>query len=135
MTAPVLEAVDVTKHFPVRGLLKRGGGRVVHAVDNVSLKLYAGRITALVGESGSGKSTLARLLAQLYPVTSGEIRLHGRPVQATRGKAFREHVSRVQLILQDPFASFNPVASIASTLRAARCPSTTPARPTTSSWP
>ncbi|GAA3440379.1 ABC transporter ATP-binding protein [Kutzneria kofuensis] len=119
MTAPVLEAVDVTKHFPVRGLLKRGGGRVVHAVDNVSLKLYAGRITALVGESGSGKSTLARLLAQLYPVTSGEIRLHGRPVQATRGKAFREHVSRVQLILQDPFASFNPVASIASTLRRA----------------
>src|SRR3954468_24961282 len=96
---PVLEAVDVTKDFPARGLVKRGGSRVVHAVDNVSLKLYAGRITALVGESGSGKSTLARLLAQLYPVTSGEIRLHGNPVRATRGKAFREHVSRVQLIL------------------------------------
>jgi peptide/nickel transport system ATP-binding protein len=119
MTAPVLEAVDVTKHFPVRGLRRHGGGRVVHAVENVSLKLYAGRITALVGESGSGKSTLARLLAQLYPVTSGEIRLHGQAVHATRGKAFREHVSKVQLILQDPFASFNPVASIASTLRRA----------------
>jgi peptide/nickel transport system ATP-binding protein len=116
---PVLEAVDVTKHFPVRGLRRGAGKRVVHAVENVSLKLYAGRITALVGESGSGKSTLARLLAQLYPLTGGEIRLHGTPVHAARGRAFREHVSKVQLILQDPFASFNPVATISSTLKRA----------------
>jgi peptide/nickel transport system ATP-binding protein len=118
MTEPVLEAVNVTKHFPVRGM-HRGGRRVVHAVENVSLRLYAGRITALVGESGSGKSTLARLLAQLYPLTGGEVRLHGKPVRAVRGKAFRDHVSKVQLILQDPFASFNPVATIASTLQRA----------------
>lgn len=115
---PVLEAVHLTKHFPVRGL-RGGGNRVVHAVEDVSLGLYAGRITALVGESGSGKSTLARLLAQLYPPTSGEVRLHGAPVRARRGRAFREHVGRVQLILQDPFASFNPVATIESTLRRA----------------
>jgi peptide/nickel transport system ATP-binding protein len=118
---PVLEAVHVTKHFPVRGGLRRGSGgkRVVHAVDDVSLELYAGRITALVGESGSGKSTLARLLAQLYPLTGGEVRLHGAPVRAMRGRAFREHVRQVQLILQDPFAAFNPVATIAGTLRRA----------------
>jgi len=118
---PVLEAVHVTKHFPVRGGLRRGSGarRVVHAVDDVSLSLYAGRITALVGESGSGKSTLARLLAQLHPLTSGEVRLHGAAVQAMRGRAFREHVRTVQLILQDPFAAFNPVATIAGTLKRA----------------
>jgi peptide/nickel transport system ATP-binding protein len=118
---PVLEAVNVTKHFPARGGLRRRGGakRVVHAVDNVSLRLYAGRITALVGESGSGKSTLARLLAQLYPLTGGEVRLHGVPVGTPRGQAFREHVSKVQLILQDPFGSFNPVATIAGTLKRA----------------
>ncbi|WP_405578877.1 ABC transporter ATP-binding protein [Streptomyces sp. NBC_01190] len=115
---PVLQAVHVTKHFAVRGGLPRRGAtkRVVHAVEDVSLDLYAGRITALVGESGSGKSTLARLLAQLHPLTGGEIRLHGKPVRALRGKAFREHVRTVQLILQDPFSSFNPVASIAGTL-------------------
>jgi peptide/nickel transport system ATP-binding protein len=117
---PVLEAVNVTKHFPVLGArLRRGAPRVVHAVDNVSLSLYAGRITALVGESGSGKSTLARLLAQLYPLTSGEVRLHGVAVHAVRGRAFRDHARKVQLILQDPFASFNPVATIASTLKRA----------------
>jgi peptide/nickel transport system ATP-binding protein len=114
---PVLEAVNVTKHFPARGgRLRRGGPRVVHAVDNVSLKLYAGRITALVGESGSGKSTLARLLAQLHPLTGGQVRVHGVAVQATRGRAFREHTRKVQLILQDPFGSLNPVATIAGTL-------------------
>ncbi|MFG1807790.1 ABC transporter ATP-binding protein [Streptomyces sp. NPDC049040] len=119
--APVLEAVNVTKHFPVRGgRLRRGGTtRVVHAVENVSLSLYAGQITALVGESGSGKSTLARLLAQLHPLTGGEVRLHGVAVRSLRGRAFREHVRQVQLILQDPFASFNPVATIASTLKRA----------------
>jgi peptide/nickel transport system ATP-binding protein len=117
---PVLEAVGITKHFPARGgakLRRRGDApRVVHAVDDVSLKLYAGRITALVGESGSGKSTLARLLAQLYPLTGGEVRVHGVAVRATRGRAFREHAQKVQLILQDPYGSFNPVASIAGTL-------------------
>jgi peptide/nickel transport system ATP-binding protein len=120
-TQPVLEAVHVTKHFPVRGGLPRRGAtrKVVHAVEDVSLSLYAGRITALVGESGSGKSTLARLLAQLYPLTGGEVRLHGKPVEAMRGRAFRDHVRKVQLILQDPFASFNPVATIAGTLKRA----------------
>jgi peptide/nickel transport system ATP-binding protein len=73
----------------------------------------------LVGESGSGKSTLARLLAQLYPLTDGEILYDGKPVVATKGTAFREHVSKVQLILQDPFGSFNPVSTIAKTLRRA----------------
>ncbi len=117
---PVLEALHVTKHFPVRGVPRPGAPkRVVHAVDDVSLRLYAGRITALVGESGSGKSTLARLLAQLHPLTSGTVKLHGVPAQALRGRAFRAHVRKVQLILQDPFASFNPVASIAGTLRRA----------------
>jgi len=117
---PVLEAVNVTKHFPVHGIrVGRGTQRVVHAVDNVSLRLYAGRITALVGESGSGKSTLARLLAQLHPLTSGELRLHGVATRATRGRAFREYARKVQLILQDPFSSLNPVATIAKTLHRA----------------
>lgn len=117
-TVPILEAVGVTKHFAARGSVFRRGkqGKVVHAVESVSLKLYPGYITALVGESGSGKSTLARLIAQLYPLTGGEIRYRGEAVAATSGKAFRDYVGKVQLILQDPFGSFNPVALIAKTL-------------------
>ncbi|MGY1453604.1 ABC transporter ATP-binding protein [Streptomyces sp. SS8] len=111
----VLEAEGVSKHFPVRRgarALLGGERRAVHAVDDVSLRLRRGSVTALVGESGSGKSTVARLLAQLYPATAGEIRLDGRPVRAGRGQAFRAYCRHVQLIFQDPFASLNPVHTV-----------------------
>ncbi|MDX5459075.1 ABC transporter ATP-binding protein [Micromonospora tulbaghiae] len=111
----VLEAVGLTKHFPVRRRLRDLLSRtpaVVHAVDDVSIALRRGRVTALVGESGSGKSTVARLLAQLYPRTGGDIRLHGRSTRVRGGRRFRAYVRRVQLILQDPFASLNPVHTV-----------------------
>ncbi|MFJ1822537.1 ABC transporter ATP-binding protein [Streptomyces sp. NPDC088139] len=111
----VLEARSVTKHFPVRRTgrdLVAGRRRTVHAVDDVSLELRRGTVTALVGESGSGKSTVARLLARLHPLTGGEIRLDGAAVKAGRGRSFRAYVRRVQLIFQDPFASLNPVHTV-----------------------
>ncbi|GAA2415777.1 ABC transporter ATP-binding protein [Streptomyces glaucosporus] len=111
----VLEARGVSKHFPVRRgprSLLGGPRRAVHAVDDVSLRLRRGSVTALVGESGSGKSTVARLLAQLYPLTSGEILLDGRPARAGRGRAFRAYCRHVQMVFQDPFASLNPVHTV-----------------------
>jgi len=106
---PVLAAVRLTKHFPVRGLRTKG---VVHAVDGVDLELHAGRVLALVGESGSGKSTVARLLARLYTQTDGQVLLHGEPVTARKGRAFRAYCRRAQMIFQDPFASLNPVHTV-----------------------
>ncbi|MFJ8579833.1 ABC transporter ATP-binding protein [Micromonospora sp. NPDC093277] len=111
----VLEAVSLTKHFPVRKRLRDLVSRTpaaVHAVDDVSFALRRGQVTALVGESGSGKSTVARLLAQLYRRTAGDIRLHGGSSRVRGGRAFRSYVRRVQLILQDPFASLNPVHTV-----------------------
>lgn len=115
MSTPVLAAVNVSKHFPVHGVRRRGG-RAVRAVDDVSLALYPGRITALVGESGCGKSTLARMLAGSHPPTSGELRFGDTVVTRLRGRTLRAYVRKVQLILQDPYGSFNPVAKIAGTL-------------------
>jgi peptide/nickel transport system ATP-binding protein len=111
----VLEAVGLTKHFPVRrGLRDLISNRreAVHAVDDVHLALRRGHVTALVGESGSGKSTVARLLAQLYPRTAGDIRLHGVSTTVKGGRHFRRYAARVQMIFQDPFASLNPVHTI-----------------------
>lgn len=103
--APLLAARNLTKHFPVKG----AGSRVVHAVDSVDIELHAGEVVALVGESGSGKSTIARLLAKLMPHTSGDILLEGTAVTARFGRRFRNYCRRVQMILQDPFASLNPI--------------------------
>lgn len=111
----VLEAKGLTKHFAVRrgvrDLLTREKISV-HAVDDVTVTLRRGRVTALVGESGSGKSTVARLLAQLYKRTSGDIRLHGESVDVKGGRPFRRYVRQVQMIFQDPFASLNPVHTV-----------------------
>ncbi|MFL6113762.1 MAG: ABC transporter ATP-binding protein [Catenulispora sp.] len=111
----VLEAVGLTKHFPVRRTtrdLVRRTRNAVHAVDDVHLTLRRGQVVALVGESGSGKSTVARLLAQLYPRTGGDIRLHGESTRVKGGRQFRGYARRVQMIFQDPFASLNPVHTI-----------------------
>jgi peptide/nickel transport system ATP-binding protein len=97
------------KHFPVRGFRSHD---VVHAVDDVDIDLYRGRVVALVGESGSGKSTIARLLAQLMPVTGGQILLHGEDASVKGRRAFRRYVSRVQMIFQDPFGSLNPIHTV-----------------------
>ncbi len=109
----VLEAIGLTKHFPLSGVRAKGA---VHAVDGIDLALRAGQVVALVGESGSGKSTVARVLARLYTQTDGQILLHGEEVTARRGKAFRRYARRVQMIFQDPFASLNPVHTVRYTL-------------------
>jgi peptide/nickel transport system ATP-binding protein len=112
--APILEARDITRHFPVTGATRtRGRKRQLHAVDDVTFSLRPGSITALVGESGSGKSTVARLLAGVYPLTGGDIRFHGESLPRRPGrKQLHAYRSQVQMIFQDPFSSLNPVKSI-----------------------
>ena len=109
----VLEAVGLTKHFPVRRGVRTlfAARRAVHAVEGVDLALRRGRVTAMVGESGSGKSTVARLMAQLVRQSDGRLLLHGQPVRA-RGRRFRAYCRRVQMVFQDPFASLNPVHTV-----------------------
>ncbi|SFW26860.1 ABC transporter ATP-binding protein [Nitrosovibrio sp. Nv17] len=53
---------------------------VVHALDNLSLSLVEGDRVGLVGHNGAGKSTLLRVLAGIYPPTSGVIHTNGRVV-------------------------------------------------------
>jgi peptide/nickel transport system ATP-binding protein len=117
---PLLEVRDLTKHFAVHGGPAAGrrrrsrrpaSGLVVHAVDDVSLALPPASVTAVVGESGSGKSTLARMLAGLAMPTSGEVLLDGRPLR--RGQRRRlDYAKAVQMVLQDPFASLNPIHDV-----------------------
>lgn len=106
---PLLEAIDITKHFHVRaGTLRRG---TVHAAENISLNLYPGTVTAVVGESGSGKSTLTRMLARTHNLTSGKLYFDGEEIDLQKA-ASKDYRSSVQLVLQDPFASLNPAHDV-----------------------
>ncbi len=101
----LLEANNLVKEFPVTSGSKKGA---VHAVSDVSLKIYQGETLALVGESGCGKSTLGRLLLRLIELTSGQVIFDGTDIGTLKGKELREFRKQMQIIFQDPYASLNP---------------------------
>src|SRR5204863_412896 len=72
--APVLDVVNLKKHFPVKkGVLRRTVGQV-YAVDDVTFRIGEGETLGLVGESGCGKSTVARTVLRLIEPTAVSIK-------------------------------------------------------------
>jgi len=104
----LLEAQNLTKHFPLRRGLFGSDPGAVRAVDGVSFAIEAGRTLGVVGESGCGKSTTAKLVLKLEEPTSGEIRFEGRALQKLDASELRQYRRSVQAVFQDPFASLNP---------------------------
>ena len=101
---------------------QRGGGRL-RAVDGLSFALEPGQTLALVGESGSGKSTVVRTLSRFVKPSSGRIVLggEGQDADGARGRGRRTerraYHKTLQLVFQDPFASLNPMHTVAHHLR------------------
>lgn len=104
----LLEVVDLKKHFDLDGGLLASGGRVVLAVDGVSLHLDAGETLGIVGESGCGKSTLGRAILKLTEPTAGTVLLDGRDITHLTRAQMRPYRQRMQIIFQDPYSSLNP---------------------------
>ena len=100
--APMLQVSGLKKHYPV------DGGRVLRAVDGVSLSVPRGQTLSLVGESGCGKSTTGKCLIRLTDPTEGRILLEGQDLAAMNGDPLRAMRRRMQFIFQDPFSSMNP---------------------------
>jgi len=73
----------------------RGGEEVLHGI---SFTAQPGQMIALVGSSGAGKSTTASLLARLYDVDSGAVRLNGVDV---RDATFASLKDTVGMVTQD----------------------------------
>lgn len=117
MHEPVVEANGLTKHFAGRqGILERIFGReqMVHAVDDVNLRIYKGEILGLVGESGSGKTTVGAMIVRILEPTSGIIHFNGRLIQEIPR---RDYCRKVQIIFQDPYSSLDPRMSVRSIIR------------------
>jgi peptide/nickel transport system ATP-binding protein len=113
----LMRLARVDKYFPVPpdalGRLRAwfgggGGGRVVHAVEDVSLTIEKGEVLGLVGESGCGKSTLARIVAGIHPVTRGTVSYKGSPVLGGAHSKSAKLTTGIQMVFQDPYASLNP---------------------------
>jgi ATP-binding cassette, subfamily B, bacterial len=68
------------------------------ALDSINLELKPGSSLALVGENGSGKTTLTKLIAGLYPIEQGDIRLDGSSLKDWDRRALQD---RIGVIFQD----------------------------------
>jgi oligopeptide/dipeptide ABC transporter ATP-binding protein len=113
---PIIETIDVSKHFSAgRDALGRTRP-TLKAVDGVSLTIRRGETLALVGETGSGKTTFGRLLLGLYRPTSGDIRYRGASILDRRSPTARAARRQLQGVFQDPYSSLNPTMTIGQSL-------------------
>lgn len=69
-----------------------------HTIENVSIHIPEGKITAIVGASGSGKTTLIKLLLGYYPVLSGKIEIAGHDITEYNLKWWRRQCG---VVMQD----------------------------------
>ncbi len=89
---------------------------MVHAVDDVSFTLEAGKTLGVVGESGCGKSTLGRTIIRLQEPTSGSVFFDGKDVSKLNRQGLWEQRRQMQMIFQDPFSSLNPRMTISQAI-------------------
>lgn len=100
----LLDVSNLSRRFPI------GGGRMLHAVADVSFVIPAGGSLGLVGESGSGKSTIARLVTRLLGLDHGTIAFDGRDIGSIAPKQFARDATRraIQLVFQNAEDALNP---------------------------
>ncbi len=91
---------DVGFHYP-----SAPGG---FALRKIRLEVKAGEVAALVGPSGAGKTTLAGLVARLYDVTEGAIRIDGVDIRDVTLQSLRENIG---IVAQDTFLFNDTVAA------------------------
>ena len=113
MTAPVIVATDLARHYNVGGNLF-SKPQILRAVAGLDFELYAGQTLAVVGESGCGKSTLARLITMIEEPTRGTLVLDGKTITPEDWARLR---TSVQIVFQDPYGSLNPRQRISAILQ------------------
>lgn len=105
MSQPLVEAVGVKKYFKTpKGLL--------HAVEDVSFKLYEGKTLGVVGESGCGKSTLGRTILRLHEATGGKVLYEGEDIFSFKRREMHKVQRNMQMVFQDPYSSLDPRMSV-----------------------
>lgn len=77
---PALTRVAPTGALALRDVTATAEGRETPILQGVSLEANPASVTVIVGPSGSGKSTLARVMIGIWPESTGEVLLDGRPL-------------------------------------------------------
>ena len=94
-------------------------GKVLKAVNDVSLRIVPYENMGLVGESGCGKTTLARIILKLYSLDSGSMIFDGTDITHITQKRFRPLRRHIQMVFQDPYSSLDPRFTVRDILQEA----------------
>jgi ABC-type multidrug transport system fused ATPase/permease subunit len=78
-----------------------------NVLEDVSLTIEPGQTVALVGPTGAGKTSMANLIARLYDVTKGAVRIDGLDVREVTQQSLRRQTG---LVPQDPFLFSGTIA-------------------------
>ncbi len=105
MPTPLIETVNLRKYF-------RTGKGVLHAVEDINLKIDPGKTLGVVGESGCGKSTLGRTILRLQPATAGQVLYEGEDILKLNKRQMRKIHLNMQMVFQDPYSSLDPRMSV-----------------------
>ncbi len=107
-TTPHISIIPEKTDINIQNLsFKYEGPHSPTIIDNVSLKINSGEITAIVGNSGSGKTTLIKLLLGFYPPTSGDIKVGDIKLQHFNSHSWRD---RCGAVMQDGFIFSESIA-------------------------
>jgi oligopeptide/dipeptide ABC transporter ATP-binding protein len=110
----LLELRDVKKFSPVHKNIFAMHRCFVHAVEQISFRIFPGEIIGLVGESGCGKTTIAKIAGLLEKPDHGNLFFNGKNIHLMRGKEAASLRKQVQFVFQDPYSSLNPRKTVQS---------------------
>ena len=82
-------------------------GRVVPAIDDVTISFKLSDLVSVVGESGAGKTTFGRALLGLVRPDSGAVLFDGKDIHRLKKKEQKNFRKHVQVVFQDPYDAMN----------------------------
>ncbi|MFA5269701.1 MAG: ATP-binding cassette domain-containing protein, partial [Methanoregula sp.] len=108
----MIKGIGLSKNF----IAENNRKNLIHAVEDVDIRINKGETLALIGESGCGKSTLGRMLLNLIPPSQGDVLFEGDSITKMSAAKLRALRWKFQIVSQHPDSALNPRWTIADSI-------------------
>lgn len=123
---PVIKPIDTNNIiFSIENVTKEyksaeGKGKI-NALNQLSLKINQEELLGIAGESGCGKSTLAKIILGIEKPDNGRVIFRGTDIADMSSSQKKEYIRKVQMVFQEPAATFSPRMKIGTVLKEPLC--------------